>query len=446
MSLILIKNARIVNEDQILENDLLIKGKRIEKIAADIDASHYPGVKIYDAQGKHLLPGMIDDQVHFREPGLTHKGSIATESAAAIAGGITSFMEMPNVDPLTITHQTLADKFALAATRSLANFSFYLGASNDNIEVIKSLDPHAACGVKVFMGASTGDMLVDNPDSLENIFAHSPVIVATHCEDTPTIVANEEIFRKKYGDNIPFACHPLIRSEQACYLSSSLAVKLARKHGTQLHVLHLTTARELKLFSSAPLKGKSITAEVCVHHLFFNEHDYADRGALIKCNPAIKTAQDQQALITALKQGTLDIIATDHAPHTWQEKQGNYFNAPSGLPLVQHALLVLFELMHDGKLDLNTIVAGCSHRVADRFQLRDRGYIREGYFADLVLVDIDQGFFMEKERVLSRCGWSPFDGYTFRSSISSTWVNGQQKWNGQQIISDAKGMKLSFDR
>ena len=446
MSYILIKNAKIANEGQVVESDLLIKGERIDKIASDINASQYPDVQVYDAQGKLLLPGMIDDQVHFREPGLTHKGSIATESAAAIAGGITSFMEMPNVNPLTITHETLADKFALAATKSLANFSFYLGASNDNIEVIKSLKPDAACGVKVFMGASTGNMLVDNPDTLEDIFAHSPVIVATHCEDTPTITANEKIFREKYGEDVPMACHPLIRSEQACYLSSSLAVKLAQKHGTQLHVLHLTTARELELFTTKPLKDKSITAEVCVHHLFFNENDYADKGALIKCNPAIKTVQDQQALIAALNQGKLDIIATDHAPHTWQEKQGKYFSAPSGLPLVQHALLALFELMHDDKLSLNTIVSGTSHRVADRFQVQDRGYIREGYFADLVLIDSGNGFTMDREQVLSKCGWSPFDGYPFRSKICSTWVNGQQMWDGQTIISRQTGQKLSFNR
>ena len=446
MSYILIKNAKIANEGQVVESDLLIKGERIDKIASDINASQYPDVQVYDAQGKLLLPGMIDDQVHFREPGLTHKGSIATESAAAIAGGITSFMEMPNVNPLTITHETLADKFALAATKSLANFSFYLGASNDNIEIIKSLKPDAACGVKVFMGASTGNMLVDNPDTLEDIFAHSPVIVATHCEDTPTITANEKIFREKYGEDVPMACHPLIRSEQACYLSSSLAVKLAQKHGTQLHVLHLTTARELELFTTKPLKDKSITAEVCVHHLFFNENDYADKGALIKCNPAIKTVQDQQALIAALNQGKLDIIATDHAPHTWQEKQGKYFSAPSGLPLVQHALLALFELMHDDKLSLNTIVSGTSHRVADRFQVQDRGYIREGYFADLVLIDSGNGFTMDREQVLSKCGWSPFDGYPFRSKICSTWVNGQQIWDGQTIISRQTGQKLSFNR
>ncbi|HFB65565.1 MAG TPA: dihydroorotase [Aeromonadales bacterium] len=446
MSYILIKNAKIANEGQVVESDLLIKGERIDKIASDINASQYPDVQVYDAQGKLLLPGMIDDQVHFREPGLTHKGSIATESAAAIAGGITSFMEMPNVNPLTITHETLADKFALAATKSLANFSFYLGASNDNIEIIKSLKPDAACGVKVFMGASTGNMLVDNPDTLEDIFAHSPVIVATHCEDTPTITANEKIFREKYGEDVPMACHPLIRSEQACYLSSSLAVKLAQKHGTQLHVLHLTTARELELFTTKPLKDKSITAEVCVHHLFFNENDYADKGALIKCNPAIKTVQDQQALIAALNQGKLDIIATDHAPHTWQEKQGKYFSAPSGLPLVQHALLALFELMHDDKLSVNTIVSGTSHRVADRFQVQDRGYIREGYFADLVLIDSGNGFTMDREQVLSKCGWSPFDGYPFRSKICSTWVNGQQMWDGQTIISRQTGQKLSFNR
>ncbi len=446
MSHILIKNAKIVNEGQILEQDLLIKNERIEKIATTIDSSIYPSRNIFDAEGLLLLPGMIDDQVHFREPGLTHKGTIATESAAAIAGGITSFMEMPNVNPLTISHQTLEEKFKLAAKKSLANFSFYLGASNDNLEVIKSLDPHAACGVKVFMGASTGNMLVDNPQTLEGIFAHSPVIVATHCEDTPTITTNEDIYRQRYGDDVPFACHPLIRSEEACFLSSSLAVELANKHGTQLHVLHLTTAKELALFESIALKDKSITAEVCVHHLFFNDTDYASKGALIKCNPAIKSAQDQQALIEALKQGKLDIIATDHAPHTWEEKQRRYFSAPSGLPLVQHALLLLFELMHDGKLDLQTIVAGTSHRVAERFQVKERGFIREGYFADLVLMDAKNGFTMKKEKVISKCGWSPFEGIKFRSKIAATWVNGQQMWDGNKILSDVKGKRLKFCR
>ncbi len=446
MSYSLIKHATIVNEGRITEADVLIKAQRIEKIASNISAHNLAGVEVIEAEGKFLLPGMIDDQVHFREPGLTHKGTIATESAAAVAGGITSFMEMPNVNPLTISHKTLEDKYLLAADKALANYAFYLGASNGNLEAIKSVDPKAACGVKIFMGASTGDMLVDNRETLEGIFENSPIIVATHCEDTPTILKNEELYRQKYGEDVPFECHPLIRSEEACFKSSSLAVELANKYGTQLHVLHLTTAKEMELFSNDQLSNKNITAEVCVHHLFFNESDYKNQGALIKCNPAIKRVEDQQAIIQALKDGKIDIIATDHAPHTWQEKQHRYFKAPSGLPLVQHAMLTLFEMYHDGILDLDTIVSSTSHKVAERFQVENRGYIREGYYADLVLVDSHKDFVMKREMVISKCGWSPFDNYHFRSSIASTWVNGTLKWDGNKVVSDKPGMRLTFNR
>ncbi len=446
MSYSLIKQATLVNEGKSFQADVLIKDARIEKIAENISAEGVADKNIIEAEGKFLLPGMIDDQVHFREPGLTHKGTIATESAAAVAGGITSFMEMPNVNPLTITHQTLEDKYLLAADKALANFAFYLGASNGNLEAIKSIDPKAACGVKVFMGASTGDMLVDNRETLEGIFKHSPILVATHCEDTPTIVKNEAMFREKYGDDVPMLCHPQIRSVEACYKSSSLAVELAKKYGTQLHVLHLTTAKEMELFSTAPLAEKNITAEVCVHHLFFNQNDYENQGALIKCNPAIKAVEDQQAIIKALKEGRIDIIATDHAPHTLEEKQHRYFKAPSGLPLVQHAMLTLFEMYHDGILDLETIVSSTSHKVAERFQVENRGYLREGYFADLVLVDSNNGFQMTRDKVLYKCGWSPFDGYQFRSSIAATWVNGEMKWDGKALISSRPGMRLTFAR
>lgn len=446
MNNILIKNVTIVNEHRVTEGDVLISRGRIEKIASQIDHSSHPNAEIFEGSGRLLIPGMIDDQVHFREPGLTHKGTIADESSAAVAGGITSFMEMPNVNPLTITTEALQDKFNRAKDKSLANFSFYLGASNDNIEVIKSINPNDACGIKVFMGASTGNMLVDNPDTLEQIFAHAPIIVATHCEDTPTILNNEKRFHEKYQGEIPVSAHPAIRSHEACYLSSSLAVDLALKHGTQLHVLHLTTARELELFSSVALADKSITAEVCVHHLFFNESDYETRGNLIKCNPAIKSSADQEALLQAVREQKIDIIATDHAPHTREEKNRSYVQAPAGLPLVQHALPVLFDLIARDKLDLFTVVDGTSHRVAERFQVKNRGYIREGYFADLTLVDTSKPLEVKNEQALSKCGWSPFNGDTLAASIAATWVNGVQVWDGEKIISNQKGSALQFDR
>jgi len=443
---ILIKNVKIVNEGKISHGDLLISKGRIEKIASEIEHSNYNNATIFEGKNRYLIPGMIDDQVHFREPGFAHKGTIADESAAAVAGGITSFMEMPNVNPLTITHETLADKFNLAKNKSLANYSFYLGASNDNIEVIKSLHPHDACGVKVFMGASTGNMLVDNQQTLEQIFKYSPILVATHCEDTPTIIKNEQLFRERYHDDVPVTAHPLIRSHEACYLSSSLAVELAKKHGTQLHILHLTTAKELELFNSQPLSQKSITAEVCVHHLYFNETDYETKGNLIKCNPAIKSQSDQQALLSALRDKKIDIIATDHAPHTMEEKMQSYLKAPSGLPLVQHALPALFELIQQKKLDIFTVVEGTSHRVAERFQLKERGYIREGYHADLTLVDNQKPLMVINEAALSKCGWSPFAGEKLAASIAATWVNGILKWDGRNIVNNIHGEKLDFTR
>jgi len=440
----LITNAKMVNEGKITETDLLIKNGRIEKIANSISAEN---LKTVDAKGKWLIPGMIDDQVHFREPGLTHKGEIATESAAAVAGGITSYMEMPNVNPLTINLDALADKYQRAAKKSLANYSFYLGASNDNLEVIKSCPVDMACGVKVFMGASTGNMLVDNPDTLENIFRYSPLLIATHCEDSPTIERNEAEYLSRLGaDGIKPSDHPLIRSEEACYLSSSLAIKLAKKHNTRLHVLHLTTAKELEMFSSGSINDKHITAEACVHHLFFNESDYETHGNLIKCNPAIKTKADQQAILNAIKEDRIDVIATDHAPHTLEEKQRAYPQAPSGLPLVQDSLLSLFEFYHDGVFSLQRIVQKTSHSVADLFEVRDRGYLREGYWADLVLVDTDAATLRSNDQVLSKCGWSPFDGYEFRSRIDTTWVNGQKVWSGDLINHDYRGQKLVFNR
>ncbi|MCB1798955.1 MAG: dihydroorotase, partial [Gammaproteobacteria bacterium] len=384
---LLITNARMVNEGQIQEGDLLVVDGRIARIGGAISA---PGVEVLDAAGQVLMPGMIDDQVHFREPGVTHKADIATESRAAIAGGITSFMEMPNTKPQTVTLDALEAKFALAAGRAWGNFAFYLGATNDNLEEIRRLGVNQTCGVKVFMGASTGNMLVDDPATLEHIFRDAPGLIATHCEDTPTIQANEQRYREQYGDQIPVRFHPMIRSEEACWKSSSFAVDLARRHGTRLHVLHLTTARELALFAPGPIGDKQITSEACVHHLYFSEADYERRGSFIKCNPAIKRAEDRAALRRALAEDRLDVIATDHAPHTLEEKQDtSYFNTPAGLPLVQHALAMALELVHDGDLSLPRLVHKVSHGPAELFRVHERGYLREGYWADLTLVDLD---------------------------------------------------------
>ena len=443
-SKILITNAKMVNEGIITEGDLLIKNGRIEKIASSIKAHD---IAVIDVKGKLLIPGMIDDQVHFREPGFTHKGEIATESAAAVAGGITSYMEMPNVNPLTINLPALEDKFQRAAKKSLANYSFYLGASNDNLEVIKSCPIDAACGIKVFMGASTGNMLVDDPLILEGIFANAQLLVATHCEDSPTIYKNEADFIKRLGaEGIKPSDHPLIRSEESCYLSSSLAIGLAKKYNTRLHVLHLTTAKELEMFSAGPVKEKRITAEACVHHLFFNDSDYEALGNLIKCNPAIKTKTDQQAILKAINEDRIDVIATDHAPHTWDEKQSPYPKAPSGLPLVQDSLLSLFEFYHDGVFSLEKIVQKTSHSVAELFEVKDRGYLREGYWADLALIDLDSPTLRTNDQVISKCGWSPFAGYQFRSRIDTTWVNGQMIWSNDKINHDFRGQRLTFNR
>lgn len=445
MSSLLIVNANLVNEGRITAADVLIRDGRIEAIGNNLSAA---GVEVLDAAGRHLLPGMIDDQVHFREPGLTHKGDMASESRAAVAGGITSFMDMPNTVPNTLTSAVLKDKKQLAAGRSMGNYAFYLGASNDNLEAIKALNPKDACGVKVFMGASTGNMLVDDPEVLEQIFTHAPTLVAAHCEDTPTIVENEESYRSIYGDNIPFALHPTIRSEEACYKSSSLAMELARRCGTRLHILHISTAREAEMFSDAALADKRITAEACVHFLHFSDEDYAAKGALIKCNPAIKTAEDRAGIIQALMDGRLDVIGTDHAPHTWDEKQNSsYFKAPSGLPLVQHAMQTVLEHYHDGIFSLEFIVEKTSHAVAQMFNIKDRGYIREGYWADLTLVDLDKPFVATHANSLSKCGWTPFDGYEFRSSITATLVNGQLVWKDGKLLDVMPGgMALEFAR
>ena len=444
MTSLLITNAHVVNEGQIQQLDVFVANGRIEKVGADL--SSLAADRVIDAQGKHLLPGMIDDQVHFREPGLTHKGEIATESAAAVAGGITSYFEMPNVNPLTINSAALEDKYERATRKSLANFAFYLGASNDNLEDIKSLDPKAACGIKVFMGASTGNMLVDKPEILEGIFANAPTIVVTHCEDTPMITDNEEKYRQQYGEDVPMSCHPLIRSEEACYKSSSMAVSLAKQFNTRLHILHLTTEKELELLQAGDMKNKRITAEACVHHLFFSEEDYETKGALIKCNPAVKKVSDRAALLQAVNNDLIDVVATDHAPHTWDEKQNPYFKAPSGLPLVQHALISMLEHYHSGIFSLEKIVQKVSHNVADLFQIHERGYIREGYWADLTLVDLNSPTVVDNQTLYSKCGWSPFAGYIFKSSIHTTIVNGEVAYENGQLNKDIRGKRLAFDR
>lgn len=438
----LITNARIVNEGRELEGDVLVRNGRIEKIAPSI--TNASGA-VFDAGGKLLLPGMIDDQVHFREPGLTHKGDLATESAAAVAGGITSFFEMPNTEPTTTTRERLAEKYALAAGRAHANYAFYFGGANDNADELARVAPGEACAIKVFMGASTGNMLVDDPHTLERIFASAQLPVVTHCEDTPTIRRNEEAARARWGENIPVSEHPRIRSAEACYQSTRLAVSLARRHGTRLHVLHLTTARELEFFAAGPVAGKQITVEACVHHLFLDESAYPALGNLIKCNPAIKTAADRRALVAAVMQDRIDIIATDHAPHTAQEKASPvYARAPGGLPLVQHALLALFELRARGEIDLATLVRKTSHAVAERFGVVDRGYIREGCWADLVLVDPNATTRVVRRELYYKCGWSPFEGQVFPARIDTTWVNGEVAYHHGQVAPRVLGRRLCF--
>ena len=443
-STLLISNARLVNEGETRDADVLVEGDRIARVDSGITAPQ--GATVIDAAGMYLLPGMIDDQVHFREPGLTHKGDLATESAAAAAGGITSFMDMPNVNPLTTTRKELAAKYERAAGRCTGNYGFYFGATNSNIDEIRALEVGESCGIKAFMGASTGDMLVDDPDSLDQIFEHAPVIVATHCEDSPMIWANEDAARETYGDDVPFTEHPKIRSADACYKSSSFAIELARKHDALLHVLHLTTEKEMPQFSPGHRSDKRITAEVCVHHLWFDESRYDELGSRIKCNPAIKRAEDRQALVRAVNEGRIDVIATDHAPHTWEEKQGPYFKAPAGLPLVQHAMLTLFDLVAGGQLSIELAVDRACHASADLFGVVDRGYVREGWFADLVLVDPARPYRVSNSNVLYKCGWSPFEGHEFSATIDTTIVNGQVVWSDGQLSGVKPGARLEFTR
>lgn len=437
----LIVNAKIVNEGKVIESDLLIRGERIERIGTSLNSPR----RVIDAKGKYLIPGAIDDQVHFREPGLTHKASIFTDSRAAVAGGVTSFMEMPNTVPPTFTQELLEQKYQIASRDSLANYSFYIGASNDNLEEVLKTDLKRVCGLKIFMGSSTGNLLVDNPETLRGFFSRFPGLVATHCEHEPTIRKNSEEFRQKYGENIPAEYHPLIRSEEGCYLSSSMAVELARSHGTRLHILHISTARETKLFSNElPLEKKLITAEACIHHLWFNDSDYQRLGMKIKWNPSIKTAADQSAVLEAVLDDRIDVIATDHAPHTLAEKQNQYFNAPSGGPLIQHSVVAMMAFVKEGKLSIERMVEKMSHNPAILFRIEDRGYIREGYFADLALVDPDDPWTVKSSNILAKAGWSPFEGTTFNARVTHTFVSGHLAWEHGRLNEDKVGMRLGF--
>ncbi len=445
MASILILNGTLVNENQIFEADIFIKDDLIEEIGKDLQ--HKEADRVIDATGKMILPGLIDDQVHFREPGLTHKGEIYMESRAAVAGGITSFMEMPNTVPNALTQELLQDKYDIAAQNSLANYSFYMGASNDNLDEVLKTDPKNVCGTKIFMGSSTGNMLVDNQKTLEGIFANSPTLIATHCESEEVIQRNTRAAKEKYGEDVPMAMHPIIRDEEACYESSSFAVALAKKSGARLHILHISTAKELELFDNTiPLKDKKITAEACIHHIWFSDADYAEKGSLIKWNPAVKTAADRDAILQGVIDNKIDVFATDHAPHTLEEKQNSYFSAPSGGPLVQHCLPALLDLYHQGKISLEKIVEKSSHAVADLFDVERRGYIREGYYADLVLVDLAQSNEVTKSSLLYKCQWSPFEGYTFNSSVTHTIINGKVSYEEGKLIEVGPGMRLKFTR
>lgn len=444
MSTLLILNAKIVNENSIVESDVYIRSGRIEKIAKDLSSMKV--LHVLDLKGKYLLPGMIDDHVHFREPGNTQRGDICSESRAAVAGGITTFFDMPNTSPAVINSQILEEKMALAAEKSIANYSFYHGASHQNLEEIKVVDPLSCCGLKVYMGGERGDLLLDDETSLRQVFEHAPMLVATHCEDMPTIIENEESYRQIYGDNIPFEMHPKIRSEEACYKASSLAVDLAKQYDTRLHVLHVSTAKEVNLFSDSDLSEKRITAEVASHFLSFTDEDYASLGGLIKTNPAIKSEVDRAGLIQGLMDGNLDVISTNHAPSLLSEKQGSYFEVPAGMPMAQCALPALLEHYQDGIFALESIVEKTSHNVAKLFDIKERGYIREGYWADLVVIDTENGFTASNENALSKCGWTPFDGVSFRSSVYATIVNGNLVYINDSIRAGERGKRVEFDR
>jgi dihydroorotase len=441
----LIRNANIVNEGKVFQGDVLIHGEYIEKIGTNLNAEG--NIKMVDASGLFLLPGAIDDQVHFREPGLTHKGSIGTESRAAVAGGVTSFMEMPNTNPPVFTNELLEQKYSIASRTSLANYSFFIGASNDNIEEVLRTDLSRVCGLKIFMGSSTGNLLVDKPEALEGFFSRFPGLIATHCEDERTIRENSEKFREKYGDNVPVELHPAIRSAEACFKSSSFAVGLANRFKTRLHILHISTAQETGLFgNSMPLEQKQITAEACIHHLWFDDRDYPRLGTRIKWNPAIKSENDKNGILEAVLDDRIDVIATDHAPHTWEEKTNTYFKAPSGGPLVQHSMVAMLELSLNGKIPLEKVVKKMSHNPAILFRIQRRGFIREGYFADLTLVDMNSPWIVQKSNILYKCGWSPLEGQQFRSRIRHTWVSGHHAYIDGQINEATMGKRLLFDR
>lgn len=440
----LIKNVIMINEGLVIEGDLLINGNRIEKIGGIIESK---GSKEINGAGKYLLPGVIDDQVHFREPGLTHKADISTESRAAVAGGTTTFMEMPNTKPAALTQEELAKKYEITRKVSPANYSFFMGASNDNLEEVLKTNKNNVCGVKVFMGSSTGNMLVDDEKTLEGLFRSVPMLIATHCEDEATIRKNTEIFKRKYGNDIPFSAHPEIRNEEACFKSSSLAIELAKKYNTRLHILHISTNNELILFdNSIPLEQKRITSEVCVHHLYFDASDYEKLGSKIKCNPAIKDGKHKIELMKALLDDRLDIIATDHAPHTLSEKENSYLDAPSGLPLVQHSLNIMLDFYQQGIIGLEKVVEKMSHAPAQCFQIRDRGFIREGYFADLVLVDLESTYKVDKSNILYKCGWSPLEGKVFNNKILKTIVNGELAYENNKVSPLNLGQRLEFTR
>lgn len=443
MSKVVFRNAKVVNRGSIKDSDVLVEGDRIIKIAPTIRVDNAEEV---DLNGLWLLPGIIDDQVHFREPGLTHKANIATESRAAAAGGVTSFMEMPNTKPAAITQPLLQDKYDIAANTSTVNYSFFMGASNDNLEEVLKTNHQNVCGVKIFMGSSTGNMLVDETATLEGLFSKVDMLIATHCEDEETVRAAVEKAKQQSGDKISAVDHPIIRGREACYLSSSMAVELAKKYGTKLHILHLTTAEELKLFSNKPLSEKHITSEVCVHHLFFDEAYYYPLGNKIKCNPAIKAASDREALLDALKAGYLDVIATDHAPHTIEEKSKHYFEAPSGLPLVQHALTLMLDFYHRGELGIEFIVDKMSHKVAELFQIKDRGYIDEGSYADLIIVDPNKSWTIDKSNIAYKCGWSPLEGFIMKGKVISTMCNGQWVYKDEKLTEVKAGQRLLFNR
>jgi dihydroorotase len=445
MKTTLITNANIVNEGKLFEGDVLIRGQFIDVIGKDLSSRQADAV--IDAKGKYLLPGVIDDQVHFREPGLTHKGNIHSESRAAVAGGVTSFMEMPNTTPPTFTQELLEAKYSIASKVSLANYSFYIGASNDNVEEVLKTDVKNVCGLKIFMGSSTGNLLVDDPKTLEGFFSRFPSLIAAHCEDEPTIRKNSADFKDRYGEEVPIECHPQIRSAEACYKSSSFAIDLAKKHGTRFHVLHISTAKETSLFdNSIPLSKKKITAEACIHHMWFNDSDYKTKGTLIKWNPAIKTAADQAAIFEAMLNDSIDVIATDHAPHTLEEKRNTYFKAPSGGPLIQHSLVAMLEFYHQKKITLEKIAQKMSHNPAILFQISKRGFIREGYFADIVLVDLYKPWTVSKENILAKCGWSPFEGTTMRSQVTHTFISGHLAYAEGKLNEGKMGERLVFDR